>query len=212
MTGKVITVAQQKGGTGKTSLSANLAVCLKNKGKRVAILDTDPQGSLGHWFMARRERLGEDAIDLGFRTASAWGARYEANALAKEYDFVVIDTPPKMGIDGKPAIETADLVVIPVTPSPVDIWATTPTIDMAVSEKKPVLMVLNRASERMRITAETRQALQESGGALAETVLGNRVLYAEVMHEGYTITEKRPSGPGASEMKKLADEVSKAVR
>ena len=74
---------------------------------------------------------------MTFRTASAWGARYEAQALAETHDIVVIDTPPKMGVDGRPAIETADLVVIPVAPSPVDLWATEPTIEMTRGEKKP---------------------------------------------------------------------------
>ncbi|MGI9400055.1 MAG: AAA family ATPase, partial [Rhizobiaceae bacterium] len=136
MPGRIITIAQQKGGSGKTTLSLNLAAALSANGRTVAILDTDPQGSLGRWFMSRCERRGDETPDLGFRTASAWGARYEARELAKNYDYVLIDTPPKMGVDGRPAIEVADLIIVPVSPSPLDLWATEPTLELAKGEKK----------------------------------------------------------------------------
>ena len=136
MTGKIITVTQQKGGSGKTTLAAHIAVaCAQNRKLKTAILDTDPQGSLGRWFMTRKENANGSGPDMTFRTASAWGARYEAQPLAEDHDIVVIDTPPKMGVDGRPAIETADLVVIPVAPSPFDLWATEPTIEMTRGEK-----------------------------------------------------------------------------
>src|SRR5262249_7103275 len=93
MAGRIITVAQQKGGTGKTTVAALLAVALRRGGKWVAILDGAPQGSLGKWFEAREQRRGEDATGLRFRTARGWGARREARDLARDYEFVVVDTP-----------------------------------------------------------------------------------------------------------------------
>jgi chromosome partitioning protein len=208
MTGKVITIAQQKGGSGKTTIAANLAVALAATGRRVAVLDTDPQGSLGRWFMTRIETFGTDEPDLGFRTASAWGARYEAKELLKSHDVVVIDTPPKMGVDGRPAIEAADLVLVPVAPSPVDLWATEPTVSMAHGESKPALLVLNRASPRMRLTGEMRAALGGLQGDCAETLVGNRVIFAETMGSGASVVERRPSGPAAGEIRELAAEVA----
>lgn len=95
MPGLIITVAQQKGGSGKTTMSAHLATALAYSGMSVAILDCDPQGSLGEWFEAREQALGEDETGLTFRTASGWGARREARSLAGSHDAVVIDTPPK---------------------------------------------------------------------------------------------------------------------
>ena len=96
MSGKIITVAQQKGGSGKTTIAAHLAVALSRlNGRSVALLDVDPQGSLGEWFEARERRLGADAAGFGFRTASGWGARREALAMQRDHDFVVVDTPPK---------------------------------------------------------------------------------------------------------------------
>lgn len=211
MAGKIVTIAQQKGGSGKTTIAANLAVALSARGQRVAVLDTDPQGSLGRWLMNRREAFGETVTELGFRTASAWGARYEARELLREHDLVFIDTPPKMGVDGRPAIEVADLVIIPVTPSQVDLWATEPTIELAGNEKKPVMLVLNRASTRTRITGEVRDVLDQMNGRVADTVVGNRVAFAEAMGNGLAVVERQPSRPAAREIHALAAEVRAAL-
>lgn len=211
MAGKIVTIAQQKGGSGKTTIAANLAVALSARGQRVAILDTDPQGSLGRWLMNRREAFGDTVHELGFRTASAWGARYEARELLREHDLVIIDTPPKMGVDGRPAIEVADLIIIPVTPSQVDLWATEPTIELAGAEKKPVMLVLNRASTRTRITGEVRQLLDQMEGRVADIIVGNRVAFAEAMGTGLGVIERQPSRPAAKEIDALASEVSAAL-
>ena len=213
MTGKIITVTQQKGGSGKTTLAAHIAVaCTKHHKLKVAILDTDPQGSLGRWFMTRADRANGSGADLTFRTASAWGARYEAQGLARDHDIVVIDTPPKMGVDGRPAIETADLVIIPVAPSPVDMWATEPTIDMAKTEKKPTLIVLNRANARARLTGRIAQALQELGVTAAKTMIGNRIIFASCMGDGGTVMEAERAGLAAHEIGKLSDEIIAALK
>lgn len=210
MAGRIITVAQQKGGSGKTTLTSNLAVAMALKGRKTAILDTDPQGSLGRWFMNRVERLGDADVDLGFRTASAWGARYEARELAKTYDYVLIDTPPKMGIDGRPAVEVADIIVVPVSPSPLDIWATEPIIELAKTEKKLVLIVVNRTTSRARITGEVQAVLKTLDCLCAETLIGNRVIYAETSGSGHGVVERRPNGPAATEIKSLLSEIEKS--
>ncbi|MEO0692316.1 MAG: ParA family protein, partial [Pseudomonadota bacterium] len=126
--GHVITVAQQKGGSGKTTIAVNLAVAFARHGRSVALLDTDPQGSLGRWFMTRRE-LGLE--DLEFSTASAWGVSYECDKLRKEHDYVIVDTPPKVDADLRPALRESDLVIVPVAASQVDVWATESVLDLA---------------------------------------------------------------------------------
>lgn len=212
MTGQVITVAQQKGGSGKTTISLNLAVALLASRSKVALLDTDPQGSLGQWFMARRENYGDNEPDMGFRTASAWGARYEARELAKTYDYVIIDTPPKMGVDGRPAIEVANLVLIPVTPSPLDVWATEPTLELAQSEKKTTAFVMNRVPPRANIKQETRQKLNEINANCLKCEIGNRVLYAETAAVGLGVMEKRPNSAAAQEVQAFAREIKKLIK
>ncbi len=206
MNAKIITVAQQKGGSGKTTIAANLALALSGRKNTVAILDTDPQGSLGRWFMERCERTGDEP-GLGFRTASAWGARYEARELAKTHDYVIVDTPPKMGSDGRPAIEVADLVVVPVTPSPLDLWATEPTVELARTEKTPTILVINKAAPRTRMTRDLRAPLEKMNCSCANAMIGNRIAFAETLSQGSAPIERFRTSAAASEVNVLTDEL-----
>ncbi|MFN4129108.1 MAG: ParA family partition ATPase [Paracoccaceae bacterium] len=201
--GQVITVAQQKGGSGKTTLSVNLAVELSRRGVTVALLDTDPQGSLGRWFMARRERLGDPGMELS--TASAWGVGYECEKLRKTHDIVIIDTPPKIDADLRPALREASLVLIPVAASHVDLWATDGVLDLAARENRASLIVLNRCKAGTRLGEEVANA----AGNLADVAgarLGQRVAYAETMGNGLAVSEVGKS-PAALEIAALTDEV-----
>ena len=159
MTGHVITVAQQKGGSGKTTVSANLAIGASMAGKTVAVIDSDPQGSLGRWFMTRVERA--DPPELTFATASAWGIAYECDKLKAEHDLVIVDTPPKIDADLRPAFRASDLIIMPVSASQLDLWATDGVLDLAARESRDVLAVLNRARSGTRLTKEITDAMAE---------------------------------------------------
>lgn len=200
--GQVITIAQQKGGSGKTTLAANLAVAAVAAGRKVALLDTDPQGSLGRWFMARRDRLG--AAGMGFSTASAWGVSYECEKLKRAHDLVIIDTPPKVDADLRPALREAGLVLIPVASSHLDLWAVDGVLDLIAREKRPALVVLNRVKAGTRLADEVAQA----AGALAEVAkaqLAQRVAYAESLGQGLAAVDLR--GPAKAEVQALLAEV-----
>lgn len=208
MPGRIITISQQKGGTGKTTLTAHLAICWsKLDGMSVAVLDIDPQGSLGEWLEARERTLGEDDVGLAFRTASGWGARREARALARDYDMVIIDTPPKAETEVKPALEAADLVVVPVQPTPMDLWATEPILKLAAGERTEAILVLNRVPARSRLTAEMREALKAFPAETTEAFLGNRVAFASSIGTGMTTLETEPGGKASQEVKALAKEL-----
>ena len=200
--GKVVTVAQQKGGSGKTTLAVNLAVEFRRRGLRVALLDTDPQGSLGRWFMARRDRLGEPGME--FSTASAWGVGYECEKLRKQADVVIVDTPPKVDADLRPALREADLVLVPVAASMVDLWATDGVFDLIGREGRRAVIVLNRVKAGTRLGEEVAAAAAEVGG-VAGASLGQRVVYAETLGQRLGASEVR--GLAAGEVGKLADEV-----
>lgn len=203
MSGKVITIAQQKGGSGKTTLAANLAIAFLRQGKRVALLDTDPQGSLGRWAMMRID--GQAVPDIGFSTASAWGVSYEMTKLRGQADVILVDTPPKVDSDLRPALREADLVLVPVASSHVDLWATESVLDLAARENTPALIVLNRARAGTRLADEVAQAVTVPRAA---TILGNRVIYAETLGQGRSVTEAAPSGPAAKEIAALAAEIA----
>jgi chromosome partitioning protein len=203
MAGQVITVAQQKGGAGKTTIAANLAVELARRGKKVVLLDTDPQGSLGRWFMTRRE-AGDPGME--FSTASAWGVSYECDKLRKTFDYVLVDTPPKIDSDLKPAIRESDLVIVPVSASQVDVWATEGVLDMAAREKADVMVVLNRAKAGTRVAQDVDTALKDLGVSRAESVLGHRVAFPETMGIGKGVME-RGKGVWSTEFQALTDEV-----
>jgi chromosome partitioning protein len=205
--GHVICVAQQKGGSGKTTIAANLAVAFARAGHSVALLDTDPQGSLGRWFMARRELGGED---MGFSTASAWGVSYECDKLRKTFDFVIIDTPPKVDADLRPALRVADLVIVPVAASQVDVWATESVLDLAKREGRPVMIVLNRAKQGTRVLEEVGKSLDSFEVLRSDAMLGNRVAYAETLGQGLGVLE-HGRGAWTAEVEGLAAEVRAAL-
>ncbi|SPH24366.1 Chromosome-partitioning ATPase Soj [Defluviimonas aquaemixtae] len=187
MSGKVVSVVQQKGGSGKTTLAVNLAVTCARRGMSVALLDTDPQGSLGRWFMTRRERLGEAGMD--FTTSSAWGVSYECEKLKREVDLVIVDTPPKVDADLRPALRESDLVLVPVASSHVDLWATEGVLDLAAREGRQAWLVLNRTRAGTRVGEDVARAAAELTAGVAAARLANRVVYAETLGQGLGAAE-----------------------
>ena len=209
-TGGVITVAQQKGGSGKTTLAATLAVGFLQQGARVALLDTDPQGSLGRWFLTRRDRLGgTPGLDLS--TASAWGVSYETEKLRRSCDVVIVDTPPKVDSDLRPALRAADLVVVPVASSHLDLWATEGVLDLCAREKRRVAIVLNRVKAGTRLGAEIAAAAAGLHAGIATARLGQRVAFAEAMGLGLAAQELPGATTAAREAETLVAEIAQGL-
>ncbi len=205
MTGITITAAQQKGGSGKTTVVANLAVSLAAMGHKVAIIDTDPQGSLGRWFMARRELMSDPGME--FSTSSAWGVEYEAGKLADSNDFVLVDTPPKADSDLRPALRKAALALVPVATSHVDLWATESVLDLARRANTPAMLVLNRTRAGTRLGAEIAEKAAEVEAGLAKATLANRIAFAETLGRGQGVQDAAPKGPAATEVAALTQEI-----
>jgi chromosome partitioning protein len=205
---KVITIAQQKGGAGKTTVAAHLAVALSQKGRRVAVIDIDPQGSLTQWHSIREKRFGEGYTGLTFAALSGWRVGGEVSRLKRQHDFIIIDSPPHTETEARTAIRQADLILIPVQPSPTDLWATKATLDLAVAEKIPVRVILNRFSAHSRLAQQIAGELSH----LAKSSFGNRVLFPASLIEGRCATEADPTSQAAGEVKALVKEVLDLVK
>ncbi len=204
MVAKIITIAQQKGGAGKTTMAAHLAVAWAASGRRrVAIIDIDPQGSLTQWYKMREHRLGVGETNLTCAAISGWRVRSEIDRLSRTHDIIVIDSPPHTDAEARTAIRAADLVVIPLQPSPMDVWATSATIQICKQERVPVKMVLNRVHPQAKLT----QAISGEMVGLTANRFGNRIIYAGSMMQGYGVTEAEPNSLAAGEVRALGKEI-----
>jgi chromosome partitioning protein len=207
MAGLVITIAQRKGGAGKTTLAAQLAVAWLRQGLRIALLDIDPQGSLAAWVDLRRSRLGAEAIGFEFAALPGWRAAQWIEDRARTADLVVIDNPPHAETEAQIAVRAAGLVLIPVQPSPLDLWATAATLKMARDERRRALVVLNRVPTRSGMTDEIAAELAIAGAPLATARIGNRIAMARAMAVGLGVVEGAGTALAATEINALAEEI-----
>lgn len=211
MAGKIYTVAQQKGVAGKTTLAAHLAIAWSEVDLRVAVVDIDPQGSLTRWFQTRQEALNGKA-GLQHVQINGWRTQREVERLAQENDIVVIDSPPHAETEARIAVRSANLVIVPVQPSPMDMWATQPTLDLARSENVPVLLVINRVPPRAKLADDLIERIKGMGADVAHTQIGNRVQFAAALFEGRSVTESARKTRAAEEIQELAAEILKRGR
>jgi chromosome partitioning protein len=210
----VVAVAQQKGGAGKSTLAASLAVALAqgwegaqgSEGRppaRVALIDSDPQRSLERWHAERARQPGE-RVALGFLAASGWRLSGQLTRLRAEHDAILLDTPPHAETDARLAIRAADLVLMPVQPSAADLWASEATIALAAAEKRPLVAVLNRVPAQGRQRAQALAALAALGVTVLPGGLGNRAGIAHAFALGLAVTETEPRSVAAAELRALA--------
>jgi chromosome partitioning protein len=207
MAGRVITIAQRKGGAGKTTLAAQLAVAWARQGAKLALLDIDPQASLSAWVALRRTRLGDAEIGFEFAALPGWRAEQWIADRAREADLVVVDGPAHIEAEARIAVRAAGLVVIPVQPSPLDLWATEATLAMARDERRQVLAVLNRVAPRSPATERIAAELSQAGAPIAAARIGNRVALVHAMAQGLGVLETAAASPAAAEIAALAQEI-----
>ena len=199
--GLVITVAQQKGGAGKTMLVANLAAAFAARGP-VAALDIDPQKSLARWAELRAARPVQ-AAPLHVSDMAGWRLAAELDRLKRTHQVVLIDSPPRVDTDARVAVRAADIVLVPLQPTPPDLWAAEGTLALALAERRRVCLVLNRAPATSRLRSAMEAELARRGLLLLPAVLGNRAGFANAFAVGLGVTEAAPRSVAASEIAAL---------
>ncbi|WP_413203552.1 ParA family partition ATPase [Rhodospirillum sp. A1_3_36] len=207
MVARIITIAQQKGGAGKTTLAAQLAVSFKAKGNSVALVDIDPQGSLAAWHGARITTLGATGCGLHLSDVAGWRLATELDRLRDTHDIVVVDTPPHAETEAKAAIRAGDILLVPVQPSPMDLWATTATLELARKEQTNPLLVLNRMPPRGKLPELIEAKLRADELPIAKARIGNRTAFAASMMDGRGVLETNRRSRAAEEIQALTDEV-----
>ncbi len=195
---RVLVFASQKGGSGKTTLSGHVAVEAERAGDGpVALIDTDPQGSLSKWWNVR----AADAPSFVRCTFPNLLHDIE-RARAQGVRLVVIDTPPAVTRAIAEVVALADLVVLPSRPSPHDLRAVGATVDIIESRGKPMVFVLNSAVPNARITSEAAVALSQHG-TVAPVTIHHRTDFAASMIDGRTVVEVNPKSKSAAEVSEL---------
>ena len=201
----VITVAQQKGGTGKTTLAANIAAAFAPS-RRVALLDVDPQKSLRRWHSLRRERL-EQAAALAFCDVSGWRLPAELERLKRDHDMVLIDSPPQLDTDARVAIRAADIVLVPIQPSLPDVWAAESTLRLAADERRQAHLMFNRTPPASKLRDAITADVTGRRLPLLRSTLGNRAGFAHAFAAGLGVTEAAPRSTAAAELRALLAEL-----
>lgn len=204
---RVIVFASQKGGSGKTTLAGHIAVEAERTGfGPVALVDTDPQGSLAKWWNVRETERPSFIQSVFTNLFQDLG-----QARDEGFRLVVIDTPPAVTRAIAEVVSFADLVVVPTRPSPHDLRAVGPTVDIVESRHKQLVFVVNAATPRARITSEAAIALSQHGTVAPQTI-HHRVDYAASMTDGRTVMEADPNGRSAKEIAALWTYLAERLR
>jgi chromosome partitioning protein len=200
--GHVITLAQQKGGAGKTTVLAHLAAAWTEAGRTVALIDLDPQQSATRWARLRADPQIATVESKDYRAGS------DIRAAKRSHDFVLVDCPGAASTLLENAMRESDIVLAPCQPSVMDVWALASVVATADRLKRPVRILLNRVPPRLGSLEEVLAALGPHRALLLATQLGNRNGYSRAMLHGRTAPELAPRSSAAAEIAGLRAELT----
>jgi chromosome partitioning protein len=204
---KIIAVLNQKGGAGKTTLSTNLARALQLDGDKVLLIDSDPQGSARDWNAAGNGEL-LPVVGLDRPTLAK-----DIQAIQANQDWLIIDGAPQIAELAVAAIKCADMILIPVQPSPYDVWACEDLVDIIktrqeVTNGKPkAAFIISRVIKNTQLSKEIGEALAGYGLPVFKNFTSQRVIYPKSAATGLTVLDAESSGDAAAEIKAIAQEL-----
>ena len=207
---RTVAVPNQKGGAGKTTLATNLAHALLRGGSEVLLVDADPQGSARDWSEASEGGICP-VVGLDRETLAR-----DLPAITDGYDWVVIDGPPQIARISAAAVTVADVVLIPVQPSPYDIWACADLVDIvqarrSVMDGQPMAaFIIARAIMNTKLSKEVSTALDGYGLPVFKARTTQRVAYPTTAATGSTVFSD-PSGPAAREIESIRQEMEELL-
>jgi len=202
----VISLINQKGGVGKTTIAINLASALSSRTLKVLVIDADPQGSVLQW-QATGANREFDVVQLAMPELSAQIGNHR-----RAFDHVVIDSPPALSHVSREIAAASDLAIIPIAPSSLDIWSSRETIELVtgVGRKRQRLaarLLVYRKIPGTRLAAEARDALNSYGVDIFKTEISQRIAYVEAIVSGVSVLKYSPNSVAAREINDLCDEI-----
>lgn len=203
----ILALLNQKGGVGKTTLAVHIATALALKGRSVLLVDADPQGSALDWAATRQADPVFSVVGLPKNNLHK-----EIPAHAAKYEHVIIDGPPRVNELARAAILASDMVLIPVQPSPYDVWAAKDIVDLlreaaVFKENQICRFVINRKIVNTAIGRDVVDALSSYSIPVLSASIAQRVAFAESAGQGGTVLETDPTGQAADEINELVDEI-----
>lgn len=207
----IIAVVNQKGGAGKTTIALNLAAALAAEGKRVLLVDADPQQTAQDWAAVRASPPPFQVVGLAKPVLHR-----DLPKMAADYDHVVIDGAPRNYEVARSAIAAADLVLIPVQPSGADFWASRETVGLVkeahgFKETQKSVFLVSRKIGRTVLSRDIANALAEFDIPILQAGTTQRVVYAETLTGGTTVIEQQPRGAAAEEIRAILSELREEV-
>lgn len=208
----IISFLNQKGGVGKTTLATHLAVAYTRKKKRVLLVDADPQGSSLDWSASRVEEKKLSVIALPKPVLHK-----ELPKMAEDYDVIVIDGAPRVYDVARSALLASDVVLIPVQPSPYDVWAAKDIVELladtsSFKDNLKSAFVINRKVVNTAIGRDVTKALSEYDVPVLKSQICQRISFAECAATGQTVLEIEPNGLASQEINDLAKEIGRLAK
>jgi chromosome partitioning protein len=202
----IISLVNQKGGVGKTTVAVNLASGLAESDHRILIVDADTQGSVIQW-QSIADRKEFDVLHL-----PSPQIKKEIKSLRRRYDHIIIDSPPAIEDITRTVIEVTNLALIPIAPSPLDIWSSQETIMLIETLKKryrklSARILIYRKIPGTRLGKEAREAMQSYNLDILSSEISQRIVFVEAMIAGLSVLQFAPKSIAAEEIRSLCKEI-----